>query len=287
MARKRSATSSAESNALPRLRVSRGQAQPQIAARIEAGHRLLESAIQTDDDLNSAEAEFRRWDEYNTTMLRRLFDTAELADEYEPGVGFVFLGSLPLQKEIESHGKDVQRKIDRLESISGRLNLYEEPSLPTVPEVGPSLGTDIFVVHGRDEAAKESVARFIEKLDLAAIILHEKPSAGRTIIEKFEDESSSVGYAVVLLTPDDIGGPADEPEDLKPRARQNVIFELGFLLGRLGRDRVCALHKNDIDIPSDYEGVVYTPMDSGGGWRLKLAKEIKHAGIDVDLNKAL
>lgn len=147
-------------------------------------------------------------------------------------------------------------------------------------------GNDVFVVHGRDEAAKEAVARFIEKLALRAIILHERPNAGRTIMEKFEDYSD-VGFAVVLLTPDDVGAPQDRRNEVKPRARQNVIFELGYFVGKLGRNRVCALYKEDVEIPSDYHGVLYVPMDSGGAWRMGLAREIKHAGIEIDLDDAL
>lgn len=145
-------------------------------------------------------------------------------------------------------------------------------------------GSDIFIVHGHDEAAKESVARFVEKLGIEAIILHEQPNAGRTIIEKFEDHSN-VGFAIVLLTPDDIGAPKDRTNETKPRARQNVILELGYFMGKLGRGRVCALYKEGVEIPSDYQGVLYIPMDSAGAWRMALAKEIKNAGIDVDLNK--
>jgi hypothetical protein len=152
-----------------------------------------------------------------------------------------------------------------------------------------ALGKRIFVVHGHDEAAKESVSRFVEKLGLEALILHEQPNRGRTVIEKFEDYSN-VGFAVVLLTPDDMGVAkelADKPDKWKPRARQDVIFELGFFSGKLGRSRVCVLYREGVEIPSDYHGVIYVSMDSGDGWRLKLAKEIKSSGINIDLNRAV
>jgi predicted nucleotide-binding protein len=150
---------------------------------------------------------------------------------------------------------------------------------------GPIDTKDVFLVHGHDDAARETVARFIEKLGFNAIILHEQPNRGRTIIEKFEAHSA-VGFAVVLLTPDDVGGSA-KTKDTQPRARQNVILELGFFCGALGRTRVCALHKGGVEIPSDFDGVVYVPLDDGGAWRLKLAREMKAAGLDVDMNKAL
>ncbi|HMD70272.1 MAG TPA: nucleotide-binding protein [Bryobacteraceae bacterium] len=141
-------------------------------------------------------------------------------------------------------------------------------------------------MHGRDEAAKEAAARFVEKLGLRAVILHEQPSAGRTVIEKFEGVSN-VGFAVVLLTLDDSCATGPNPEPRSLRARQNVIFELGFFVGKLGRQRVCALYKEGVEIPSDYQGVLYIPMDAHRGWQLPLAKEIKAAGIDIDMNIAL
>ena len=143
----------------------------------------------------------------------------------------------------------------------------------------------IFIVHGHDEAAKETTARFIEKLELVPVILHEQSNKGRTIIEKFEHHSD-VGFAVVLMTPDDVGTSAKNKNNLKSRARQNVILELGFFLGKLGRERVCALFK-EIEMPSDYDGVLYLQMDDRKRWQLELAKEIKAAGIDVDLNKII
>jgi predicted nucleotide-binding protein len=94
-----------------------------------------------------------------------------------------------------------------------------------------------------------------------------------------------LGMLWVLLTPDDVGG--TDPADLQPRARQNVILELGYFLGRVGRDRVCALYRGELELPSDYMGVIYIRFDSGGGWRLSLAKELKAADFDVDMNKAL
>lgn len=142
---------------------------------------------------------------------------------------------------------------------------------------------EIFIVHGHDNAAKEAIARFVEKLHLTPVILHEHPSEGRTIIEKFEDHSD-VGFAVVLMTPDDVGASKKDQDNLAPRARQNVILELGFFLGKLGRKRVCALYKKDVEIPSDYKGVLFVPMDETNGWQLKLAREIKAAGVSIDLN---
>ena len=161
----------------------------------------------------------------------------------------------------------------------------EEINEKTSPEKVNKLSSrNVFIVHGRDEAARESVARVLEKLELQPIILKEKPSGGRTLIEKVE-KYSDVGFAVVLLTPNDIGYLKEESEQTEERARQNVIFELGYFVGKLGRGKVCLLQKGKIDIPSDYSGVGYVEMDFKGAWKIDLAKEFEEAGIEVDLNK--
>ena len=156
------------------------------------------------------------------------------------------------------------------------------PSLPATPE--PS--RKVFVVHGHDEGAHQAMARFLEKIELEAIILQEQPDQGLTIIEKFESYAKQVGFAVVLLTPDDLGGPALAPA-LVARARQNVIFELGYFVGKLGRGRACLLRKGAVEIPSDLYGVIYTDMDAANGWKLKLVKELKAAEVPFNETKVL
>lgn len=142
----------------------------------------------------------------------------------------------------------------------------------------------VFVVHGHNEEAKIKVARFIEKLGFESIILHEQASSGNTIIEKIENYSN-VGFAIVLYTACDIGGKKTLTPELKARARQNVVFEHGFLIGKLGRNNVCALVQGELELPNDISGVVYTPMESTDAWHLQLAKEMKKSGYDVDLNR--
>lgn len=143
----------------------------------------------------------------------------------------------------------------------------------------------VFIVHGRDDLAKTEVARFIEQLGVTAIILHEQKNSGKTIIEKIE-EHSNVSYGIVLYTPCDHGSLITE-EQLKPRARQNVVFEHGYLIGKLGRNKVAALVKNNVEFPGDLNGLVYIDFDKAGGWKLSIAKELLHAGLNIDLNKAL
>jgi predicted nucleotide-binding protein len=121
--------------------------------------------------------------------------------------------------------------------------------------------TQVFIVHGHDDNTKLELARIIDKeLRLESIILHEQPNGGRTLIEKLERYSSSPGFAFVLFTPDDIGSQKDDPVP-KSRARQNVILELGYFIGKLGRDRVCCIYKDGVELPSDISGVVYISFE--------------------------
>jgi predicted nucleotide-binding protein len=168
------------------------------------------------------------------------------------------------------------------ERIADQEALMVTPSTVTRP---PTSGK-VFVVHGHDGEAREAIARFIsERLDLEPVILHERPNKGRTIITKFREESADVGFAVVVMTPDDLGKANDAP-NLTPRARQNVVFELGFFIGALGPDRVAAVVKGDLERPSDFDGVVYISFDKED-WRTKLGKELQAAGYAVDWNKVM
>jgi predicted nucleotide-binding protein/uncharacterized protein YjbI with pentapeptide repeats len=142
-------------------------------------------------------------------------------------------------------------------------------------------GEAVFIVHGHDEASREAVARFLEKIGIEVIILHERPNKGRTIVTKFREEAEKVGFAVVLMTPDDSGGKVGGP--LVARARQNVVFELGFFIGALGPERVAALVKGPVERPSDFDGVVYIPLDDQG-WKVSLARELEAADFEIDWN---
>lgn len=199
-------------------------------------------------------------------------------------------GHSSFAEHLRGHLTDVQTKIDRLDSIRLRLSLYQEvfaePS-NLEGEPAPRLSHKVFVVHGRDEASKQATARLLTLLGLEPIIPDEQPNQGRTIIEKLQDYSRLSYYAVVLLTPDDVGALASEKDSLGPRARQNVVFELGYFSGALGRKAVCALCTPEVERPSDIDGVLYIPLDMEGAWRFKLAKELKAFGFDIDFNRLL
>lgn len=140
-----------------------------------------------------------------------------------------------------------------------------------------------FIVHGHDDKTKYEVARFLEKLDFEVVILHEQASGGKTIIEKLE-QYTDVGFAIVLYTPDDEGSVKDK-KNYMPRARQNVVFEHGLLVGKLGREKVFPLvTDNTVELPGDISGMVYL---SDTNWELKLAKEIRELGYQIDMNKVV
>lgn len=201
-------------------------------------------------------------------------------------------GPDPLPEVHRGYREGIERALVKLRTLKEifeeRIADAPQATAPVAAQPAKKAGGSrrVFVVHGRDDGTKETVARYLSKLDLAPIILHEQPNQGKTIIEKFEAHAD-VDFALVLFTPDDVGHPAGEPDKARSRARQNVVLELGFFISALGRHRVCVLYKGDIEMPSDYAGVVYVPLDVGGAWRLVVAREIKSAGINVDLNKAM
>lgn len=143
----------------------------------------------------------------------------------------------------------------------------------------------VFIVHGHDEAIEVKASQLIKDLGLEPVILHEESDKGQTIIEKLE-RCTDVGFGIILYTPCDHGGEMGS-DSMMPRARQNVVFEHGMLIGKLGRGRVCALLKGDIEKPSDISGIIYKTIDDKGMWRIEVAKELDEAGYDVDMNKLL
>lgn len=277
----------------PNLAKPRIEVEAKLRERIKVAEEIVNSDIQYREDLEKFQSRFTKWDKYNIDYLQRCFDTDLIAEEYQRVSNWGSMFMNPTFGQLVSGFKSgVQNKITALESILERLELFPEMfDVDNISGIQPTFqkqsNSEVFIVHGHDEAAKNSVARFVEKIGLKPIILHEKPNQGKTIIEKFESHASTVGYAIVLLTPDDIGTSKETPNDVKARARQNVVLELGYFTGLLGRDRVCVLYKEGVEIPSDYMGILYTKFDSAEGWHLKLAAEMKGAGLEVDLNKAL
>ena len=197
----------------------------------------------------------------------------------------------PILKELDGDGNGAYFLEDSASRLLGALKAAlviaqrQEKSINANArmQIKPSReNRKVFIVHGHNDALLNQVARFLEKLELVTVILFEQAGKNNTIIEKLE-RNADVSFAVILLTPDDLGKKATD-EKLLPRARQNVIFELGYFIGRLNRVNVVALYDESVELPSDYRGIEYIKIDAEGAWKMKLAKEIKESGISIDMN---
>jgi predicted nucleotide-binding protein len=276
---------------LPVLTVSPKEASKLVNNRLISGKRILKKLWEKSPGMvYMASQELNRWDRYNSTLLNGMFTTPSFVSAYNKcRQPFDHIEARYLQDGLFLR-LWLGRKLEELQSIKERLPLFDMAAKSSVAKAGmaKTFGKKVFVVHGHDKATKESVARFLERSGLNVVILHERPNKGRTIIEKLLEESDiDVGYAVVLLTPDDVGKLASEDGEASPRARQNVIFELGLFVAKLGRQRVHALYKEGVEIPTDYQGVLYTPLDDAEAWQVKLAMELKAVGFEIDLNKLI
>ncbi len=265
---------------------------PQVSP--EKGMELLRGQIDKGEELltsNLIEKDaYASWELLTKNLLTKTFG------ENSPNIASITsvgkYGSFPMNADPSWWNEHRRQSLrTQLTKLGGLVELLEtECDLEASGTVRPSSevsGNGVFLVHGHNEAVLHETARYLERLNLQVTVLREQPNAGRTIIEKFEDYSD-VGFAVVLLTDDDVGGTiSSKQDDHRPRARQNVIFEFGYFIGRLGRNRVCALYSEGVEMPSDYSGVIYIPLDEKGAWRMLLAKEMRAANIPVDMNLAL
>ena len=196
--------------------------------------------------------------------------------------------ALSVRQLVNKYQKRMSVHINRLEGICDELDLIPDQHSAGPPDQATAMENEVFIVHGRDHGAKETIAREVEKLGLKVVILHEQPNKGRTIIEKLEELAKSASFAIVLLTPDDFGALKDRIDNVNnPRARQNVVLELGYFIGKLGRERVCPIYKGEIELPSDLDGVLYIRMDEPGAWKQNLAQEMVSAGLPIDRSKIL
>lgn len=263
--------------------------------RIEKGKELVERSITNVQELELNETDFYKWNDYNSEYLKQTFNNEQ--NEYKRGYDSVnqFLGMFGSSERTPSEKlqrlkEKIGNKVEFLERLLEKVDLLKSDVEKPVPVVISQSTShkdnhNIFIVHGHNTAVQLSVARTLEKLGLKPIILHEQPNAGRTIIEKFE-ANSNVGFAIILLTDDDEGKLKTEI-DLKSRARQNVVLELGYFIGKLGRDRVLPLHSEGVELPSDIHGLLYVPIDKADTWKFALVRELKAAGYSVDANSIL
>ncbi|MCW9025210.1 MAG: nucleotide-binding protein [Gammaproteobacteria bacterium] len=230
---------------------------------------------------------FIKADEVKRIVIKETKKTTSELSKYEndnmsPGI-IMFISREDIVS-YDKHTTDITKKV--MASSQEKIDSGSAPEASSETQKMELDRTKVFIVHGHDDLAKTETARFIEKMGFEPIILHEQASSGSTIIEKIE-KYSNVGFGVVLYTPCDVGAKSQTKPNLKPRARQNVVFEHGFLNGKLGRHNVCALVKGDVETPNDISGVVYVPMDEHGAWKVALAKEMRNSGYDVDMNKVI
>lgn len=224
--------------------------------------------------VTQSDIEFQIWKKQTERLIFK--HCGEFSIEYKQLKSINFVPSITFG--YESYEEFVSSCRDGLEIVRGMLeNFLEEWRVEGVY----MNRNKAFVVHGHDELLKQQVARLLEQQGIEAVILSEQANAGKTIIEKIE-KHSDVGAAILLFTPDDTGK-ANAEQEARPRARQNVIFEAGFFMGKLGRNNTIMLvTDNSIELPSDLHGVVYT---SENRWQYALILELKEMGFNVDMNK--
>ena len=252
-----------------------------LRRQIEKGQSLLASRPLADD-------QYKSWCLVTRNFLEKAFgaDSSNVFSVMNVGGLGLITSDMPESYFENRRVEKLRTRIEKMRALVEVLETEIEPSKDEddVQAVDTPASHRVFIVHGHDELALQQVARFLERIHLEAVILREQPNQGRTIIEKFEDYSD-VGFAIVLLTPDDRGGTATTAYvDQKGRARQNVIFELGYFIGRLRRNRVCALYRPGVEMLSDYSGVLYQELDERGAWRFSVAMELQAAGFAVDMN---
>lgn len=265
-----------------------------LLERIELGKELISRQITNVDELNKNEKDYYKWDSYNSEYLKNSFNNED--NNYKKRYNnvnhsyIISSGPSSASERLKELKDDIQNKVEHLESLVDKVELIK--SEVEIKKIKPSIidpestdKTNVFIVHGHNTAIQQSVARTIEKLGLNPIILHEQPNAGKTVIEKFESHSN-VGFAIILLTDDDEGKSKTEV-DLKKRARQNVVLELGYFIGKLNRSKVLPLYSEGVELPSDIHGLLYVLLDKAENWKFAIVKELKAAGYSVDANKLL
>lgn len=276
---------------MPTLKVSRVEAIQKLEKQVDEGIRLANLPIQDSEHLGALRNSKRNWEDYTIELLGTLIIARPAFENLFEGVGG---GAIRYNASHSYYASlfrnDMKDSLSALNGLIRRVGLFDEPiSTPTDAavhhqNVAPRADNNfVFIVHGHNGEAKHAVARFLQSQDLEPKILDELPGGGRTLIEKFEHYSDQVGYAIVLLTPDDEGR-SKAGGELQDRARQNVVFELGYFAAKLSRRRVCAMYMG-VEIPSDYSGVEYIFFDRYGGWKAKLAGELREAGYAIDMNR--
>lgn len=227
--------------------------------------------------------DFERWHDYNKEIYRTVFEDPNNIYRHDYESCWVVIWGKDTIKEYKDN---IRRFINKMKGDIEKIDLIPSLVLDNSEEKARMMDKDmksVFIVHGHDDAAINEVKIFLINLGLKPIVLREQASAGKTIIEKIE-EYTNVDFSIVLYTPCD-EGKAKREDSYNDRARQNVVFEHGYLCAKLGRENVCALVKGNIEIPGDISGVVFVPMEKG--WEYQVAKELKKANYQINVNGLL
>lgn len=253
------------------------------------GYTIRKARTELTEEQEKWISEFKQWTDYNSELLKQAFDIPN--NEYQRGYinsgqCLIFTGNENL---VQAYQDELKSKIEYLETLVLKIPLLPSLTVQIERTEKESFHPDsrrVFIVHGHDTTIRSQVELFIKTLGYDPVVLFKQPNAGCTIIEKIEREANDLAFAIILYTACDLGN--DKPhadEYLNPRARQNVVFEHGYMCALLGRQNVCALVDSEVEIPSDMSGIVYVPFDDKGAWQIAVAKEMKAAGLDVDLNE--
>lgn len=256
-------------------------------SKIEKLQQLIDEIdVLIEKRVDSSSIDFRNWHEQVIYFLEKQYGTNSQEYKRFNSIRFaplvmIYPNSLTERDYIEHCKKDLIIQKTRFNLYLEELQEQERHSETRISSSQKEFSfTKVFIVHGHDEALKEKIARLIEKQDIEAIILDEQANQGRTIIEKFE-ENSDVGGAICLFTADDVGKKKGG-EIEKARARQNVVFETGYFMGKLGRDHVVIIAEHEMEFPSDLSGIVYSNKEN---WEFTVLKELKAMGYSIDMNK--
>lgn len=276
-----------------KLLIPRDKLETQLRQSLERYEKLRIMPTATTVDRNTLLAAFKSWDEHNKRLIENSFTPVRWHEgspksDYADLQDLEFLSSLDLDEDKAGSLLNLAaEKSRKILSLIDSLPLFELEVATEDPTSITEQAGVIFLVHGRDLAAREKVRRILEKVtDLSVIVLSDEASSGSTIVEKVGTHIGSSAYAVVLMTADDEGRLKGDPQ-LFSRARQNVVLELGYVLAALGRANIAILREDGVEIPSDVQGINYIIFDAGDGWMLRLVQELKAAGINADANKIL
>ena len=244
-----------------------------LQKQIDKGNELLEIPLPTSASLKAAEKLYNHWNSENFDILKKVFLYSDIARDYSTShwsIGSIFISDLNLGEKVEKLHSNIRFRISRLDSIlSGVRLLADERQTSAVSD-------KIFFVHGTDCDASARVISFLHELGLQTIKMKELAHAGKTIIAEIQ-KRSEVGYAVCLLTPDNLGGTSVDA--LHFRADQNVILQLGIFVGILGRENVSSLYVEGVELPEDYHGFEHIEIDRTNKWKSILLEELNRAGV--------